>query len=128
LALAVWVNRPLEEFPQERGFAFQYRQIGHQLRDRGDYGGAILAYRQALGSDWQDKSRLKENFETRLLIARAEIRRGRVEAAAAIAEELRAELEAARTGNDRRHAVEDLEESLNETERKLEARRRGHRP
>jgi 4-amino-4-deoxy-L-arabinose transferase-like glycosyltransferase len=123
LALAVWVNRPLEEFPEERGFALQYRQIGRQLRDRGDYDGAILAYRQALGSDWQDKTRFKENFKTRLLIAKAEIQRGRLEAAADIAEELRAELEAARTGDDRRHASEDLEESLTETQRMLEARR-----
>jgi 4-amino-4-deoxy-L-arabinose transferase-like glycosyltransferase len=128
LALGIGVNRSLEEFPEERGYAFQYRQIGHQLRNRGDYGGAILAYRQALGQDWQDKSRFREEFDTRLLIAKMEIHREQLEAAAAIAEELRAELEAERAGDDRRHPVDDLEDSLIETERMLEASRLGLEP
>jgi 4-amino-4-deoxy-L-arabinose transferase-like glycosyltransferase len=123
LALATLVNLPLEQFPKERGFALQYRRIGHLLRGHGDDEGAIQAYRYALGRDWQDKSRFKEEFDTRLLIAKAEIRRERFEAAAAILEKLRAELEAAGPSDDWRLPLERLEASLSEVERTLEASR-----
>jgi tetratricopeptide (TPR) repeat protein len=80
--LAVLVNWPLEDFPEQRGYALVYEKIGDMHARTGAPEAAIEAYRQALDLDWQGQDPNSKRGETLLEIARSQRKLGDRAAAA----------------------------------------------
>jgi len=80
---------PFPEFPRDRGFADQHRFVADSYRTEERYAEAVVEYRAALETDWQDpRRRLHLRRESMLLLVQSLVAAGRDEEAAAALQEL----------------------------------------